>query len=57
METMKSSSSHYNDLPDFLSKHTVDKNANSGSQPKTITHTRIGNKELNLYGGSYSISK
>jgi P4 family phage/plasmid primase-like protien len=57
METMKSSSSHYNDLPDFLSKHTVDKNATSGSQPKTITHTRIGNKELNVYGGSYSINK
>jgi P4 family phage/plasmid primase-like protien len=57
METMKSSSSHYNDLSEFLTKHSVNKNAGSGNQKKTITHTRIGNTELNVYGGSYSIDK
>ena len=46
-------SKNYNDLSEFLSKHSVSKNSNATG---TITHTRIGNKELNIYGGSYSIS-
>jgi len=44
------SSSQYNDLSDFLTKH----NAQSGN---LSTHTRIGNKELNVYGGSFTIPK
>ncbi len=51
---MISSSSHYNDLSDFLTKHSYSKT--SGNQ-KTITHTRIGNQELNVYPGAYSIEK
>ena len=43
---------NYNDLNDFMSKHSVSKNPN---QTGNITHTRIGNKDLNVYGGSYSI--
>ena len=53
MNTMSSSSSsQYNDLSDFLSKHNS-KNINKGQ----ITHTRIGNQELNVYGGSFTINK
>jgi len=44
------SSSQYNDLSEFLTKH----NAQSGS---LSTHTRIGNKDLNIYGGSFTIPK
>ena len=44
------SSSQYNDLSDFLTKH----NAQSGN---LSTHTRIGNKDLNVYGGSFTIPK
>jgi len=54
METMTLSSSQYNDLSDFLSKHYVNKN--TGNQKK-ITHTRIASQELNVYGGVYSIDK
>jgi P4 family phage/plasmid primase-like protien len=46
------SASQYNDLSDFLTKHSG-KNADKTK----ITHTRIGNTELNVYGGSYIISK
>ena len=49
METM-TSSSHYNDLSDFLSKHYAKTTANEKSKS---SHTRIGNTELNVYGGSY----
>ena len=51
---MISTSSQYNDLSDFMTKHKTDKT--SGSQ-KTITHTRIASQELNVYGGAYSIEK
>jgi P4 family phage/plasmid primase-like protien len=44
------STSNYNDLNEFLTNHIASKNVNGG-----ITHTRIGNKELNIYGGSYCI--
>ena len=46
------SASQYNDLSDFLAKHNG-KSANKD----VITHTRIKNQELNIYGGSFSISK
>ena len=53
------SSSHYNDLSEFLTKHNAknpgQNNVNSSS--KTITHTRIGSQELNVYGGSFTIEK
>ena len=51
--TTTTSSSQYIDLGDFLLKHSG-KNA---TKEQPITHTRIGNQELNVYGGSYSIDK
>ena len=45
-------SSQFKDLSEFLAKHSA-KNS-SGVVP---THTRIPNKELNIYGGSYVIPK
>ena len=55
MNTM-TSSSHYNDLSEFLTKHNA-KGGNNGNDNKLITHTRIGSQELNVYGGSFSIEK
>lgn len=52
METMLSSS-HYNDLSDFLSKHYAKDTA--GASKLIPSHTRIGNQELNIYGGKYCI--
>ena len=52
METMLSSS-HYNDLSDFLSKHYAKDTA--GASKIIASHTRIGNQELNIYGGKYCI--
>jgi P4 family phage/plasmid primase-like protien len=55
MTTMQLSSSHYNDLTDFLTKHNAkDKDATKG---KKVTHTRIASTELNIYGGSYNVDK
>lgn len=51
MATMISSSQKTN-LQDFLSKHS-----GKGKDNSLITHTRIGNKELNVFGGSYIITK
>ncbi len=58
MNTMLSSS-HYNDLSDFLTKHNAKTQQNSvgNSGSKIITHTRIGSQDLNIYGGSFSIDK
>lgn len=42
----------YSNLNDFLRKHVVKKGDN-----KIITHTRIGNKKLNIFPGSYSIEE
>jgi len=44
------SSSQYSDLSDFLTKHNA-------PDAKSSTHTRIGKKELNIYGGSFAINK
>ena len=50
------SSYKYKDLSDFLAKHNAkqEKHTNANISP---THTRIGDKELNIYGGSYIIEK
>jgi len=57
MNTMISSS-HYTDLSDFLAKHNAKNSEKTGgSATKTMTHTRIGNPELNVYGGSFSVDK
>jgi len=55
MNGMIASSLQYNDLNDFLTKHNT-KNFQEGKEVKP-THTRIGNPELNIYGGSYYIPK
>lgn len=44
----------YRDVTDFLIKHTIQKGAQT-TNPKTITNTRIGDKEQNIFGGSYHI--
>jgi P4 family phage/plasmid primase-like protien len=51
--TTMTTTSHYNDLSDFLTKH----NAKQTAGAKTVSHTRIGSQELNVYGGSFSIDK
>jgi len=48
------SSSQFKDLSEFLSKHSA-KVTEKNSTPTIITHTRIGSKDLNIYGGSYII--
>ena len=53
------SSSQFKDLNEFLAKHSA-KNSNGnkvGSDLISFTHTRIPDKELNIYGGSYVIPK
>ena len=54
---MISSTSQYSDLSDFLSKHRANNGTAGSGNQKIITHTRIGNQELNIYGGAYSIDK
>jgi P4 family phage/plasmid primase-like protien len=44
--------SQYKDLNEFLAKHNAKNDKNL-----TPTHTRIGDKELNIYPGSYIIPK
>lgn len=45
-------SSQFKELKDFLAKHSA--KASPGAQ---FTHTRIGDKDLNIYGGAYVIPK
>ena len=44
----------YAGFQDFMMKHQHKKGENNN---KEITNTRIGSKENNIYGGSYSITK
>jgi P4 family phage/plasmid primase-like protien len=47
----------YRDCDDFLQKHMITKPKNGSiPNPKIITNTRIGDKETNIFGGSYCIS-
>jgi P4 family phage/plasmid primase-like protien len=45
--------SQYTDLNAFLAKHSI----KAGGDTSLITHTRIGDKTTNIYGGSYAIPK
>ena len=45
-------SSQFKDLKDFLVKHSTKTNVGG-----SLTHTRIGDKDLNIYGGAYVIPK
>ena len=51
-------SSQYKDLNEFLAKHSA-KNSEGSKQGDSVihTHTRIPDKELNIYAGSYIIPK
>ena len=49
---MNMTTSHYKDLSEFLAKHNA-----KGDKSLPITHTRIGDKDLNIFAGSYSIPK
>jgi P4 family phage/plasmid primase-like protien len=53
-QTMASSSSQYKDLQEFLAKHTTKATTVSG---QVATHTRIPDKDLNIYGAAYIIPK
>ena len=44
--------SQYKDLNEFLAKHSAKNNPGT-----CATHTRIPDKALNIYGGSYIIPK
>ena len=46
-------SSQFKDFKEFLVKHSA--KASPGSS--AFTHTRIGDKELNIYGGAYVVPK
>jgi hypothetical protein len=50
------SSSQFKDLNEFLAKHSA-KNINNNTGAINITHTRIPDKELNIYAGSYIIPR
>ena len=52
MKNNMSISSQYKDLNEFLAKHSA-----KNSKGIIPTHTRIPNKDLNIYGGSYVIPK
>lgn len=48
--------SQFNDLNELLCKHSAKTTEKTNTNTNTIiTHTRIGDKELNVYGGSYII--
>ena len=55
MSNTMSNTSQFKDLNEFLAKHSAK------NEPKTntsiITHTRIGDKEQNIYAGAYIIPK
>jgi P4 family phage/plasmid primase-like protien len=51
------SSIRYRDCDDFLQKHLIAKpKPGQPTNTKPITNTRIGDKDTNIYGGSYHIS-
>jgi P4 family phage/plasmid primase-like protien len=55
---MIATSSHYNDLSEFLTKHNYKKTQGSENKDEIKeTHTRIGNKDLNIYGGAFQVLK
>ena len=53
MSIIQMTSSHFKDLNEFLAKHST-KNSGEGIP---YTHTRIPDKDLNIYAGSYVIPK
>jgi len=56
MNYTMSSSSQFKDLNEFLAKHSA-KNITNNNGTVNITHTRIPDKELNIYAGAYIIPR
>ena len=54
VQTTMATTSQYKDLAEFLAKHTTKATTNGGGTP---THTRIPDKDLNIYGAAYIIPK
>jgi P4 family phage/plasmid primase-like protien len=54
MNIIPMKSSQFKDLNEFLAKHS---NKSGGAENNNYTHTRIPDKELNIYPGSYLIPK
>ena len=55
MNYTMTSSSQFTDLKEFLAKHSAKNSTNSAAG--SHTHTRIPDKDLNIYAGSYIIPK
>ena len=55
MNNTMTSVSHFKELNEFLAKHSAKNVNNNGSL--SISHTRIPDKELNIYAGAYIIPK
>jgi P4 family phage/plasmid primase-like protien len=51
------SSSQFKDINEFLAKHSAKNVSTNTGSSLSITHTRIPDKELNIYAGSYIIPK
>ena len=49
---MNMTTTNFKDLSEFLAKHNA-----KGDKSVPITHTRIGDKDLNIFAGAYSIPK
>jgi len=52
MNNLMTTSSQFKDLNEFLAKHSA-----KNERGQIATHTRIPDKDLNIYGGSYVIPK
>lgn len=56
MHTNMTTPTQYKDFTEFLTKHSA-KNVKAAGGKTAITHTRIPDDKLNIYGGSYIIPK
>ena len=56
MNYTMTASSQFKDLNEFLAKHSA-KNVTTNTGTVNITHTRIPDKDLNIYAGSYIIPR
>jgi P4 family phage/plasmid primase-like protien len=56
MSITMTTSSQFKDLNEFLAKHSA-KNVSNGNSSLSISHTRIPDKELQIYAGAYIIPK
>ena len=57
MSITMSTTSQFKDLNEFLAKHSAKNVTNNAGSTLSISHTRIPDKELNIYAGAYIIPK